>query len=73
MLRDDGLRRQSGDRVGLARLTVIDQPVCEMGKKPAERLISRLNGKEMPVERTAVEMNLIQRGSVVSPPHSKEQ
>ncbi len=54
-------------------ITVVDQPVYEMGKKAAERLISRLNGKDMPVERTAVKTSLIKRGSVASPPHSSEQ
>ncbi|MGM4984166.1 MULTISPECIES: LacI family DNA-binding transcriptional regulator [Rhizobium] len=54
-------------------ITVVDQPVYEMGKKAAERLISRLNGRDMPVERTAVKTSLIKRGSVASPPHSSEQ
>ncbi|AYG63372.1 LacI family DNA-binding transcriptional regulator [Rhizobium jaguaris] len=49
-------------------ITVVDQPVYEMGKKAAERLISRLNGKELPVERATVKTSLIQRGSVAAPP-----
>ncbi|HEX8048137.1 LacI family DNA-binding transcriptional regulator [Rhizobium sp.] len=48
-------------------ITVVDQPVYEMGKRAAERLISRLNGKEPPVERTIVKTSLIQRGSVAAP------
>ncbi|MBB4568857.1 LacI family DNA-binding transcriptional regulator [Rhizobium leucaenae] len=48
-------------------ITVIDQPVYEMGKKAAERLISRLNGKELAAERTTVKTSLIQRGSVAPP------
>jgi LacI family transcriptional regulator len=48
-------------------ITVVDQPVYEMGKKAAERLIGRLNGKELPVERTAVKTSLIRRGSVAAP------
>ena len=48
-------------------ITVVDQPVYEMGKKAAERLISRLNGKDLPVERTAIKTGLIKRGSVASP------
>jgi LacI family transcriptional regulator len=48
-------------------ITVIDQPVYEMGKRAAERLISRLNGKELSVERTTVKTSLIQRGSVAEP------
>lgn len=48
-------------------ITVVDQPVYEMGKKAAERLISRLSGKEPPVERTIVKTSLIQRGSVAAP------
>ena len=48
-------------------ITVVDQPVYEMGKKAAERLISRLNGKELSAERTIVKTSLIQRGSVAAP------
>ncbi|WP_047452931.1 LacI family DNA-binding transcriptional regulator [Rhizobium rhizogenes] len=48
-------------------ITVVDQPVYEMGKKAAERLISRLNGGETPVERTIVKTSLIQRASVAAP------
>ncbi|MBB3285065.1 LacI family transcriptional regulator [Rhizobium sp. BK252] len=53
-------------------ITVIDQPVYEMGKKAAERLISRLNGKGMPAERTAIKTSLIRRGSVASLPLSDQ-
>ena len=54
-------------------ITVIDQPVYEMGKKAAERLISRLNGKDLPVERTAIKAGLIMRGSVASPSRNNNQ
>ncbi|MFB2564822.1 LacI family DNA-binding transcriptional regulator [Rhizobium sp. IMFF44] len=54
-------------------ITVIDQPVYEMGKKAAERLISRLNGKDLPVERTAIKTGLIMRGSVASPSRDSNQ
>ncbi len=53
-------------------ITVIDQPVYEMGKKAAERLISRLNGKDLPMERIAIKAGLIQRGSVGAPPHGEK-
>lgn len=48
-------------------ITVVDQPVYEMGKRAAERLISRLNGEEPPAERTIVKTSLIRRGSVAAP------
>ncbi|MGY5801576.1 LacI family DNA-binding transcriptional regulator [Rhizobium sp. LEGMi12c] len=54
-------------------ITVVDQPVYEMGKKAAERLISRLNGKDLPVERTVIKTGLIKRGSVASPSRSNDQ
>ncbi|TWB14484.1 LacI family transcriptional regulator [Rhizobium sp. ERR 1071] len=54
-------------------ITVVDQPVYEMGKKAAERLISRLNGKDLPVGRTAIKTGLIERGSVASPPHDSNR
>lgn len=47
-------------------ITVVDQHVYEMGKKAAERLILRLNGADLPVERTAIKTGLIKRGSVGS-------
>ncbi len=52
-------------------ITVVDQPVYEMGKKAAEKLISRLNGKAAPVERIAIKTSLIRRGSVAAPPQGK--
>ncbi|NLR97932.1 LacI family transcriptional regulator [Rhizobium sp. P38BS-XIX] len=48
-------------------ITVVDQPVYEMGKRAAERLILRLNGKDLPIERTAIKTHLIRRGSVAAP------
>ncbi len=51
-------------------ITVVDQPVYEMGKKAGERLISRLNGKELRVERTTIKTSLIRRGSVAAPPNA---
>ncbi|MBB3609196.1 LacI family DNA-binding transcriptional regulator [Rhizobium sp. BK602] len=53
--------------VTAAPITVVDQPVYQMGKKAGERLISRLNGKDLPIERTIVKTSLIRRGSVASP------
>ncbi|MFT4181780.1 MAG: LacI family DNA-binding transcriptional regulator [Rhizobium sp.] len=52
-------------------ITVIDQPVYQMGKKAGERLISRLSGKDLPVERTMVKTSLIRRGSVAPPSPAK--
>jgi LacI family transcriptional regulator len=54
-------------------ITVVDQPVYEMGKTAAERLISRLNGKDLPVGRTAIKTGLIERGSVASPSHDSNR
>ena len=54
-------------------ITVVDQPVYEMGKTAAERLISRLNGNDLSAERITVKTSLIRRGSVAPPRHSKEQ
>ncbi|TIX90628.1 LacI family DNA-binding transcriptional regulator [Rhizobium sp. P44RR-XXIV] len=53
-------------------ITVIDQPVYEMGKKAAERLILRLNGADLPVERIAIQTALIKRGSVASLPGRRD-
>ena len=53
-------------------ITVIDQPVYEMGKEAAERLISRLSGKDIPVERTSIKTSLVRRGSVASPARSTD-
>jgi LacI family transcriptional regulator len=47
-------------------ITVIDQPVYEMGKEAAERLISRLSGKDIPIGRATIKTSLIPRGSVAS-------
>lgn len=54
-------------------ITVVDQPVYEMGKKAAERLISRLHGSDPSVERTAIKTGLIKRGSVAAPPRDSDQ
>jgi LacI family transcriptional regulator len=48
-------------------ITVVDQPVYEMGKKAAERLVARLKGQQHTAERMIVRTRIIERGSVGPP------
>ena len=48
-------------------VTVVDQPVYEMGRVAAERLISRIDGSDEPAEHMMLQMSLICRASVGSP------
>ncbi|EPE94861.1 LacI family transcriptional regulator (plasmid) [Rhizobium grahamii CCGE 502] len=48
-------------------ITVVDQPVYEMGRLAAERLIARIDGSGGPAEHTRLQTSLISRGSVGRP------
>ena len=49
-------------------ITVIDQPVYELGKSAAELLIRRLKGDDRPPERIVLPTKIIERMSVGGPP-----
>ncbi|MGO4566924.1 LacI family DNA-binding transcriptional regulator [Rhizobium sp. 2YAF20] len=48
-------------------ITVVDQPVYELGKSVAELLIRRLKGEMRPAERLVLPTSIIERGSVGVP------
>lgn len=53
-------------------ITVIDQPVYELGKRVAELVIRRLKGVENPPQRLELQTEMIDRGSVGPPPSEVE-
>jgi LacI family transcriptional regulator, galactose operon repressor len=48
-------------------VTVVEQPVRELGKRAAERLIGRIEGDESPAQMVCLEAELILRGSTAVP------
>lgn len=52
-------------------VTVVDQPVYELGKRAAERLVARIKGDAREPQIYLLEAALIQRGSCSPPDHSE--
>lgn len=50
-------------------ITVVDQPVYELGKRAAERLMARIAGDDGPPQQIHLETTLLVRGSCAVPPN----
>ncbi|MFN8194764.1 MAG: LacI family DNA-binding transcriptional regulator [Nocardioidaceae bacterium] len=52
-------------------ITVMSQPVLQLGERAAERLLQRMNGEPVDVAAIRLSARLVERGSVAPPPSAR--